>query len=655
MQQLYQTYEANHMRIGRIYENEPVLLPVGHTTQIAHINLVLNLAGEHVPGRSSLIEGFASKASRGETIIIPCTEKSGARTSGLEPHPLFDNLQYLAGDFLAYGGKEKRWGYSDYMENLKAWCASPHATPAVRAVYRYLERGCLIADLIRDGVLYVDEAGAFPDEWEDNGAEKPAIFAYSPSQFKAFVRFEVLGAPCERLWQDVALRQCWIDYLGAQTGQEEGWCYATGARQTLSVSSPKKIRNAGDGAKLISSNDSDGFTFRGRFETPGEAYQVGRDTTEKAHSALRWLIARQGWQNGSQVVVTWMPTQEQPPCELVLQDSLDLSMGLSSVAGPPSVGELFADHLGKALSGYAATLDNADRMITMGVDSATPGRLSMFYYRDLPAKELIQRVASWHRSCTWLLRYRNDPRADPKAKPRRFPFVGAPSPRDIAQAAYGRNADDKLMRQTIERILPCILDGARFPTDIMRSAATRATAAVALEDWEARKTLDIACALVRKCYNEQEAAKERLYTESSDKAKEVWPVELDPNTNDRSYRFGQALAYARRIEELAQWKAGAQARQTNAERMQVMFSQHPAHTWKTLSERLLPYLGRFRDQGRFRYEEELNAVLCAIRPEDFNDQPLSPLYLLGYASQLNAFYSKPDDDNTTAEDGGEAL
>ena len=53
----------------------------------------------------------------------------------------------------------------------------------------------------------------------------------------------------------------------------------------ISELSPKKIRNSGDGAKLISSNDDKGFTFRGRFDLPSEAACVGRVTTEKAHNA----------------------------------------------------------------------------------------------------------------------------------------------------------------------------------------------------------------------------------------------------------------------------------------------------------------------------------------------------------------------------------
>ena len=39
--------------------------------------------------------------------IIPVTDKSSSRTAGIEPHPLCDNLKYLAGDYAVYvSGKD---------------------------------------------------------------------------------------------------------------------------------------------------------------------------------------------------------------------------------------------------------------------------------------------------------------------------------------------------------------------------------------------------------------------------------------------------------------------------------------------------------------------------------------------------------------------
>lgn len=40
--------------------------------------------------------------------IIPVTEKSGSRTAGKAPHPLCDNLQYLAGDYGKYAPVKRK-------------------------------------------------------------------------------------------------------------------------------------------------------------------------------------------------------------------------------------------------------------------------------------------------------------------------------------------------------------------------------------------------------------------------------------------------------------------------------------------------------------------------------------------------------------------
>ena len=127
-------------------------------------------------------------------------------------------------------------------------------------------------------------------------------------QLDAFVRFRVLSGQSgeiDEIWKDPALWDSWIQYQNS-LNQNADVCYVTGKRMQISELSPKKIRNPGDGAKLISSNDASGFTFRGRFELPSEAACVGRVTTEKAHNALRWLIGKQAYINRDQVILSWL-------------------------------------------------------------------------------------------------------------------------------------------------------------------------------------------------------------------------------------------------------------------------------------------------------------------------------------------------------------
>src|SRR5690606_27197769 len=107
-------------------------------------------------------------------------------------------------------------------------------------------------------------------------------------------------------------------------------------------------------------------------------------------------------------------------------------------------------------------------------------------------KELyLDRLQQWHESCAWEHRYR-------KNKESFISFFGAPATIDIAFAAYGSRASEKVVKGLMERMLPCIIDMRSLPVDIVRSAYHRASNPVSMERWEWDKTLSIACALIRK-------------------------------------------------------------------------------------------------------------------------------------------------------------
>ena len=154
LQRCYEAYERNLPAVGKPtvrrgkYE-PPMLLPVAHTTQKVHAEISLSGKGDFCSARVLRPDEM--------TTVIPCTEESSARTSGAVPHPLVDKLQYIAGDYEARGGPRKS-EWNAYLAQLHAWCDSPQAHPAVRAVLWYIEKGCLIEDLVRSGVLIADES-----------------------------------------------------------------------------------------------------------------------------------------------------------------------------------------------------------------------------------------------------------------------------------------------------------------------------------------------------------------------------------------------------------------------------------------------------------------------------------------------------------------
>ena len=286
LERCYETYEKNQSEVGapamRGDREAPMLLPVAHTTQKAQVEISLSGSGEFLSARVLRPDEA--------TTVIPCTEESSARTSGLVPHPLADKLQYCAGDYADFGGQKKS-DFDKYIAQLREWCASPYGCKKVRAVLAYVERGSVAADLVGQRVLVTGDDGKLVTDWKNYAGEAPQVSKQLADETECFVRWRVDGAP---LHEDEETRRSWTGFYTSKF-TECGVCYVTGREMPLSQLSPYKIRNSGDRAKLISSNDSANFTFRGeRFSDAGQALRIGYETTQKAHSALRWLIGRQG-------------------------------------------------------------------------------------------------------------------------------------------------------------------------------------------------------------------------------------------------------------------------------------------------------------------------------------------------------------------------
>lgn len=632
IQKLYETYNnCESMRGYSTDKNKRPLLPVCHMTAQAHITVVIDQEGNFL--RANVID-----KSDAET-IIPCTEMSGSR-AGKKPecHPLCDQLQYVAGDFVKYGGtvtigfaNDPEEPFRNYIKILSDWCDSKFAHPKAQAILKYVKKNRVIEDLKENQILLVED-GKFLSKGEKKRPKNASdIFSVVSSQEDSFIRWEVevSGELETKVWKDKTLWDSWIQYYSS-TKKKEPLCYVKGENDFLSIQHPKYIRVKGDGAKLISSNDTSGFTFRGRFSTAEQACGVGFEVSQKAHNALIWLISRQGkvfFVKGDKgrkepglTVVAWAISGKTIP--KVTDDSLSI-LGFDDLPDDEpfivSTAQDVAIRFKNRMLGYASELGNTNNITVMGLDSASKGRLAITYYReDLTASDYMQRIEHWHKTCEWIHEYRyKDIQDKTTGRSNRFyqPFIGAPAPINIAEAAYGSKADDKLKKATVERLLPCIIDGQQIPRDIVESAVRRACNRAGMEEWEWNKTLSIACAIYKK-FNE----------------KEGYGMALDPSRTTRDYLYGRLLAIADRLEGHALYKAG-EKRDTNAARYMQQFADRPNKTWRQVYLALSPYMARLG--GAKYYKDMLDEVMCKfVSVEDFtSDKPLSGEFLLGYHCQ----------------------
>lgn len=613
LKNLYETYENNTQLIGEFEkknnDQEFTLIPVSHTTQSAQIEVSLDINGNFVSAK--VVD------KNDASTIIPCTEASSSRTSAPVPHPLYDKLIYVAGDYLKYGGTVKKNNpHNDYMKQLKEWCDSEYSHPKVKSVYAYLNKGTLIKDLIQEKIIFVDENNKFIEKWnkvfEEKYGEKPELYkVISANQSDAFVRFavNVIGEPEARLWRDKSVHESFINFY-ENTLMSQDICYVAGLQLPSTERHASRIRHSADMSKLISANDTSGFTFRGRFKNSIDAASISYEVSQKAHNALKWLIAKQGFSIDGKVFLVWgtkglvVPDPYDDLFDEIYDDSKRMSGDVTH--------QEFANQVKKAMAGFKHDLDYKSKVIIMILDAATPGRMSVVYYRDIQKELFLNRLEEWHKSCYWLHHYKKD------TDKNFVTFMGAPATKDIAFAAYGPRASDKLVKGMIERMLPSIIDKKKIPMDIVRSALNRASNPVGMDKWEWEKTLSIACALINKTFE-----------------KEGLDVALDVTNDNRDYLFGRLLAIADVLERNA--LDNDEKRATNAIRYMNAFAQRPSRTWTIIQSNIQPYQAKLGTRVKY-FNQLIDEVGSKLNPKEFTDKPLSGLYLLGFYSQRHELY-----------------
>lgn len=626
MQRLVETYDACFGR--ECFSSGSDLLPplccVPQATQL-HIVLWGDGTFDH------------AELSELENTPMFVTEDSAGR-SGKTPaaNPLTEQLEYCAYGMARYGGDSTK--HDRYLELLSDWADSDWTDGKVSAVRDYVRAGTLLEDLLRNQTLSV----------ADGELQKVRVGKNPVAPAKLWVRWTVNSSAIQsHTWLDPELNNKWAAFDQARA-RDRNLCMLSGQAARTTQKHPKRIRWGGDNAKLISANDDTGFTFRGRFTDSSHALTISYAETQKAHSVLRWLIARQGAKNGDQVIVAWSVCHAS--AAPVLADSLRFFTMLEedeqdetwASSTPDSAhnsyqgdaGQNFALRLKAAAQGYGRRFSDTEGIVVIALDSATPGRMAILYYRELTGSEFLQRLERWHWNLAW-------PQNFGKARQ----FTGAPSPRDIAEAAYGGRADEKLRKATIERLLPCIIDGRPLPRDLVQATVRRAANRAGLERWEFERILGIACSLYRGSHPQ-----------------EFPNMSLDESRLTRDYLYGRLLAVADDLEEKALWLAKAN-RSTNAARLMQRFADHPASTWLTLRKQINPYMVQMQSSSPGllkKYKDLLDSVTARFNElpggaEEFNrDSRLTGEFLLGFHSQREALrprkISQSVSSETTAEE-----
>lgn len=674
MQKLYRTYNEIEKNANLSNLEKEKLAPLWHSPQTAHIQITLDGDGKFLGARV---------LNDKPIIMLPVTESSEGRTSGLAPHALADSLQYIAKDLgLTYqkeviteiegkNGKKKKTKskhedliFNLYTEQLDKWCAAID-NKKVLSIQKYVHKGTVLADLIKEKVIPVDDNGELLTNWierENKDKQKPELFnVLTKEQGKFEIRkalvvwsVQIPGDFVPETCKDKEVQKSWGNYY--QQTLKSQFCTITGNEQKIRESHPAKLLYSGDKAKLISSNDKEGFTYLGRFEEANQATTISAEVSHKAHAALRWLIDRQTTaRNNEQVTVAWAISGKPIPSPMKdISTELDWTdidnWDISAVENPDeaavqrlpenseaspdwsvNIGRAAAQIIKKKLHGYQAELKAHEQISLIILDSATPGRMALTYYQEFLPADYFANLDAWIDDFSWYQRYSiEQPNAKKSDKKKTLWAFVPPSPYSIAEAVYGKSLSDTLKKQLYARLLPVIAGGTSvpIPEDLVRQSFQAACNPNGCENWEWQRNIGVACALYK-------GWRARHYDLSQ---RRTYPMSLDTENRSRDYLYGRLIAQAESMEWYALYLQNGKktpTHATNAERYFQQFAQRPYSTWRNLaSEKLVPYQNYLTSQGKDFYKQAIGEIMELFQRDDYVcDDKLSGEFLLGYHCQ----------------------
>ena len=628
---------------NRDVSNRPV--PMYFLQEDVQITISLNSDGT-IPQ-----SGFACVVSKGdESTLIPVTEDSAAKTGGDISRPFIEELQFIAKDYPEFGFDNAK-KYEAYIKTLGDWVNSEYTNFAIQAVYKYISTASLIQDLIDVGLLSVDEATGklLPEKINGTVLEK------------CKVRFSVDGVAT---WKDEAVMQSYTDYYSSKMKNGE-ICYASGNMCTPTYKHPFVLGTA----KLFSFKDDSGFKFRGRFDNEKEAVAIGMDYSQKMHSALKWLLDKQGVsilkydKSMNLKVLIWESSLNDTfnPIDGCINDYDDDDDEFSfEESADTMTGEIYRYLTVSSILGAKSKYPSDSKTFLLMIDcpaSSYKGRCSLVMYEELQTSDYLNNLINWHTQTS--VKEYNYKKSDYTEKS--FSLY------DILNCAYGRevtvkdkskgekdkvvlDCDDKDIRDcTFRRLIPCVTSAARIPDDIVKTLFYRACRPLSFNskssNW--KKVLSCTCALNRKYMIDKKGVDNKM--------------ELKKDLRERDYLYGRLLAVAEYAESRFYYEkkrelnndiesdnsnADSVSRTTNAMRYFEAFSYHPRETWLTIRRNLNPYLNRMSHKSSSYFKNMIDEITVMFPEDSFTDNsPLSAIFLEAYSCQMNELKHRKTSNN----------
>lgn len=628
---LYNSYNfgLENNLIGDLNDKSNLILPIYHNSMKSNGKNIVEIL---INKKSELVD--ANFLDDGDIVIFPVTEDSVARSSGIAPHPLFDNFDYVIQDdtkkSLAYINQQESWINSDKDDFVKI-------------VHDYITKAKVFEDILSK--LYKDYKITKDKivEYVDNSEKKPKTVTVDFS--KVFLTFAVENYEGKKnlsLSENKNLQEKFIRYteesFARDKDSEKIICNISGKEDFLCLKHKPLIGSA----RLISQITANSENFLGRFDKPDETIKIGKDSSQKIIQMAKALLSGENtsrWLGEFTYVLSWFSDDIQNKTEMDVTKKLEKSIeesnkdtsqnrqsfmlseddlkGTSKETSMTIADKTSEDIVKSFTSGRIRFKEDSKYYIAI-IDKVSNGRVALKYFKEMDSSILKENLVKWQGKYNW---------------PRYTKEIGrhlyTPSPFALIQTAYGVEREKGLevskksfSTDQYKNILMAIVEGRDMPQNIIRALELNIRNRLSYDkSWQQVKL----CALA--VLKDKEGIKSNM---------------LDRKETDRSYLFGRLLAIYEKTEAFTYNKDDE--RITNAEKLWSSYLNKPATMSMRLSDLIKPYDFKLHANEKTReirniLKREAGDVIDLIGENyKFNgvetNKPLNSGFLFGYQAQI---------------------
>lgn len=628
-------YGLENNLVGNLEDKSSLILPIYHNSMKSNGKNIVEIK---INKKSELVD--AKFLEDGDIVIFPVTEDSVARSSGIAPHPLFDNFDYVM--------QENTNKSEAYISQQEAWL-NYDEDEFVKIIHNYIIKEKVFEDILsklfKEYKILKDKNVEFVDK-SDKKAKKVTI-----DFSKVFLTFAVENYDGKKdlsLSENKNLQEKFIkftkDIFARDKETEEIICNISGEKDFLCLKHKPLIGSA----RLISQITANNENFLGRFDKPDETIKIGKESSQKIIQMAKSLLDGDNtarWLGEFTYALSWFSDDIQNKTDLDPTKKIEIiDLGpLFDIAGEDlpqgnrnegrKISDETSESIVKSFTSGKVLFSNESKYYMAIIDKVSNGRVAVKYFREMDSSRLKENLVSWQNKYHWY-RFTKE-----KGKTNY-----TPSPLMLIQTAYGVErekglevAKKKFVTDQYKNILASIIEGRDMPKNIIQALEINIRNRLNYDKFWLQVKL---CAL--SVLREKEGIKSNM---------------LDKKEIDRSYLFGRLLAIYEKTEAFTYNKDDE--RITNAEKLWSSYLNKPATMSMRLSDLIKPYDFKLHANEKTReirniLKREAGDVIELIGENyKFNgvetNKPLNSGFLFGYQAQikeLDYLYKK-----TTRESG----